>query len=34
MVLNLPRRVELGALAIALGALAVSWVLKLVWLGN
>jgi hypothetical protein len=34
VVLNLPRRVELGALAIAVGALAVSWVLKLVWLGN
>lgn len=34
VVLRLPRRVEIGALAIALGALAVSWVLKLVWLGN
>jgi hypothetical protein len=34
VVLNLPRSVELGALAIAVGALAVSWILKLVWLGN
>jgi hypothetical protein len=34
LVLNLPRWVELGALAVAVGALGLSWGLKLLWLGN